>query len=265
MTVSQTTACISGLHKACYHGGRLILGLMLLMVSGIFTPAEAQFDNGYSYRREVNLVDAQVAGGPHTNFPLLISSTLADLRTTVNSGKVEDGNGYDIIFTSDQAGATQLAHEIERYVATTGEIVFWVRVESLVSTTSIYMFYGNSSIATFQGDVTSNGVTGAWDNDYLGVWHLDEIVVDNATGATHFDSTPNNHHGIQTRNGTATGQIGIAQDFDGNNDYIEDADGELYINGLTAYTLSLWIESDLTGTDRGFINADPPDGQDEPA
>lgn len=41
----------------------LIFGLALLVVSGIFIPAEAQFSNG-----------------------------------------------YDIIFTSDQAGATQLAH-----------------------------------------------------------------------------------------------------------------------------------------------------------
>ncbi len=110
--------------------GRLILGLVLLVVSGIFMPAEAAFSNGYSYRRLVDFVDAEVIGGPHTNFPVLIDSTLLYLRTTANGGKVENANGYDIIFTSDQAGATQLAHEIESYVATTGEIVFWVRIES---------------------------------------------------------------------------------------------------------------------------------------
>jgi len=32
---------------------RLFLGLALLVLSGIFTPAEAQFGNGYSYREEV--------------------------------------------------------------------------------------------------------------------------------------------------------------------------------------------------------------------
>jgi hypothetical protein len=31
---------------------RLFPGLTLLVLSGIFTPAEAQFGNGYSYRRE---------------------------------------------------------------------------------------------------------------------------------------------------------------------------------------------------------------------
>ncbi|MBW1907190.1 MAG: DUF2341 domain-containing protein, partial [Deltaproteobacteria bacterium] len=153
---------------------RLFLGLVLLVLSGIFTPAEAAHSNGYSYRVEVDFVDAEVSGGPHTNFPVLISSTVDDLKTVGNGGKVTDANGYDIIFTSDEAGDTQLAHEIESYVSSTGEIIFWVRAESLAATDKIYMFYGNSGVSTFQGDVTSSGVTGVWDNGYLGVWHLNE-------------------------------------------------------------------------------------------
>ena len=242
---------------------RLFFGFALLVTSGIFTPAEAAFSNGYSFRREVDFVDAKVIGGPHTNFPVLIDSTLLYLRTTANGGKVENANGYDIIFTSDQAGAIQLAHEIERYDATMGEIVFWVRIESFAATISIYMFYGNSGIATFQGDVTSNGVTGVWDNDYVGVWHLNEDVVDEVSVATHFDATANNHDGIQQRNVEATGQIANGQDFDGTNDFIEDADGELYINGLTAFTLSLWIQSDIIGTSTGFIIGKLPDNDDD--
>ena len=245
------------------HWPRLVVGLALLVASGIFTPVEAQYSNGYSFRREVDFVDAQVIGGPHTNFPVLIDSTLLDLRTTLNGGKVENANGYDIIFTSDQAGAIQLAHEIERYDAVTGEIVFWVRIESLAATTSNYMFYGNSAIAIFQGDVTSNGVTGVWDNDYEGVWHLNEDVVDEASGATHFDSTSNNNDGIQQGNVEAAAQIADGQDFDGANDYIEDADGELYLNGLTAFTVSLWIQSDVASTDKGFIIGKTPDNKDD--
>ncbi len=139
---------------------RLFFGLALLVTSGIFTPAEAAFSNGYSFRREVDFVDAKVIGGPHTNFPILINSTLANLRTIANGGKVENANGYDIIFTSDQAGATQLAHEIERYDATTGEIVFWVRIEALAATTSIYMFYGNSGISGRRDEQRGHGGLG---------------------------------------------------------------------------------------------------------
>ena len=75
------------------------------------------------FRREIDFVDAQVVTGPHTNFPVLISLTLADLKTTANGGNVQNANGYDIIFTSDQAGNTQLAHEIESYTASTGKII----------------------------------------------------------------------------------------------------------------------------------------------
>ena len=215
---------------------RLLLGLALLVLSGIFTPAEAQFSNGYSYRVEVDFVDAEVIGGPHTNFPVLISSTLLDLRTVGNGGKVEDANGYDIIFTSDAAGTTPLAHEIESYVSSTGEIVFWVRVESLAATTKIYMFYGNSGIATFQGDVTSNGVTGVWDANYKGVYHLNELQA----AGTHVDATGTNIDATRVGNTSGTGQIDGGQLFDGN-DYIV-AGGLNDDIDVAKGTVSAWIE-----------------------
>lgn len=165
-----------------------LLILALLVLSGIFTTAEAQFGNGYSYRREVDFVDAEVIGGPHTNYPVLISSTLLDLRTRVpNGGKVENADGYDIIFTSDQAGSTQLAHEIESYNAVSGKIVFWVRIESLAATTKIYMFYGNSSIGTFQGDATRH----EW--VFVGV----EQIADALAGRSGIDAIHLMTHGSQ--------------------------------------------------------------------
>jgi len=239
--------------------GRLLPLLVLLAVSGIFTPAEAQFSNGYSFRREVNLVDAQVAGGSHTNFPVLVDintidfpATAADLRTTANGGKVVNANGYDIIFTSDLDGTVQLAHEIERYVATTGEILFWVRIESLVSTTSIYMFYGNSSIATFQGDVTSNGVAGVWENGYEGVWHLKENPSGSAPQIA--DSTSNNNDGTMNGGMTTTdqvaGQIDGSLDFDGSNDWFNlGNDPGLRMNQSESMTFSAWVNTrSLTST-----------------
>ncbi|MCP3937732.1 MAG: DUF2341 domain-containing protein, partial [Actinomycetia bacterium] len=216
--------------------GRLpLLGFALLVVSGILTTAEAQFSNGYSYRREVDFVDAKVIGGVHSNFPVLIDSTLLDLRTAANGGKVENINGYDVIFTSDQAGTTQLAHEIESYSPVTGRIVFWVRVESLAATTSIYMFYGNSSIATFQGDVTSNGVTGVWDDDYEGVWHLHDDLL---------DATSNGNDGTNSGSTDITGKVADGQSFDGTNDYVDaGSNASLDVSG-TQITVEAWIKAD---------------------
>jgi len=221
-------------------------------LSTVDDSGNVDFSNGYTNRVEVDFVDAEVSGGPHTNFPVLISSTLLDLRTVGNGGKVEDANGYDIIFTSDAAGTIQLAHEIESYVSSTGEIGFWVRVESLAATTKIYMFYGNSGIATFQGDVTSNGVTGVWDNDYVGVYHLEEA------GGTHDDSAGSND-GTRNGNVLAAGKIAGGQLFDGDNDYVDLPDGSHDFSG--AFSVSLWAKWDdisglqnLIGKDQDGLN-----------
>lgn len=58
------------------------------------------------------------------------------------------------------------------------------------------------------------------------------------------------------------GVIDGALEFDGINDYVEDADGEDYINGLTAFTISVWIQSDTIGTNRGIILGEVPSNDD---
>lgn len=250
----RKTAGRGGLALAPLSSRTLFLSVALLLGVGILAPLEAQFGNGYTYRREIDLVDAKVVGS-HTNFPFLVAETLLDLRTTVNGGKVEsDPNGYDIIFTSDLAGTTQLAHEIEAYDPTTGKFTIWVRVESLVATTKIYMFYGNSSIGTFQGNVTSNGVTGVWDNDFLTVLHLHDDFL---------DATSNGNDVTNSGSTDIAGKIGDGQDFDGVDDRLVDEDAELFINGLSAVTVEFWIKSDVTGTDRGFMETEEPDGSDD--
>ncbi|NQW06905.1 MAG: hypothetical protein HQ480_00215 [Candidatus Pelagibacter sp.] len=82
--------------------------------------------SGYSYGKKITIDNTKVSGsGSHTNFPVLISLTDNDLRTTGNSGYVQSSNGYDIIFTSGN-GSTTYSHEIEKYNASTGEFVAWV-------------------------------------------------------------------------------------------------------------------------------------------
>ena len=59
------------------------------------------------------------------------------------------------------------------------------------------------------------------------------------------------------------GQIGGAIRFDGSSDGATVTNGANLINGRTAFTLSLWIKSDYTNTDRGFIFPKTPNGSDE--
>jgi len=58
------------------------------------------------------------------------------------------------------------------------------------------------------------------------------------------------------------GYDGGALDFGGDGDHVVDPDGAGYLNGLNALTVCMWIKSDVTGTDKGFINGEDPDGGD---
>ena len=61
----------------------------------------------------------------------------------------------------------------------------------------------------------------------------------------------------------AGGLFGGALSFDGiGGGYVVDENGGDYINGLMAFTVALWVKSNLTNTDKGFIIAKDPDGSD---
>ena len=178
-----------------------------------------------------------------TNFPVLISMTDANLKTVSNGGLVQNSNGYDIIFT-DSSETTKLDHEIETYVASTGQIVMWVRISTLSATadTIIYMYYGNSSISTSQANST-----GVWNANYKGVWHLGE------TSGNALDSTSNGSSG--TINGTVSqgtsGVFGNAYSFNGSNgNYVSvtnPGDGHLDF-GTNSFSFSGWIYMNNTPT-----------------
>ena len=191
------------------------------------------------------------------DFPLLFSVTHLDLSTA--SGQVTDPEGDDILFRAldDTAcGGVGLApctldHEIEAYDGTTGTVVAWVRVPSLNTTVSasdtvIYVYYGNS-------DITSSieNVSGVWDTDYVGVWHLEESPANGVAGhdestGNPTDATPLNFGGVAGSTTDATGQIGGADDLDGVDDHVN-ASNDGPVNDLGPMTISTWVKPDTYG------------------
>jgi hypothetical protein len=123
----------------------------------------------YKYRKRITFDPSKVSGSSDLlNFPALISITSDnDLRSVSNSGHVENSNGYDIVFTSDD-GVTLLKFQMEKYTATNGKYTAWVKIPVLSTSldTYIYMYYGNTSISTDQSS------TAVWSN-YHGVWHME--------------------------------------------------------------------------------------------
>jgi hypothetical protein len=122
----------------------------------------------YSYYRTITIDHTKVPS-TQTNFPVLISTTLASLKTQGNGGNVVNASGFDIILSTSLSDADKLDFEIESYSATTGAINYWVRISSLSSSvdTVIYLLYGCATVASSQ-----ENATGVWDANFYCVYHL---------------------------------------------------------------------------------------------
>lgn len=209
--------------------GRL-LGV-LIALAALLPVEQAQAQGDFTYRKSITIDRTNVGntGAPATltNFPLLISITDLDLKTTANGGDVTDAEGDDIIFRAhdattcnDGASVCGLDHEIEKYVPSTGQLIAWVRLPSVntisaSSNTVIYIYYGNSSITT-----STQIPTGVWDTGFKAVWHMKEAP--NGTAPQMKDSTTSVIHGSSVGSMTATdlvaAKVGDGWDLDGSND-----------------------------------------------
>jgi flagellin-like protein len=198
-----------------------------------FNDASGRCD--WDYRKKIT-IDRTRVWGSHTNFPVLVSID-ADAELAARAQK----DGDDILFTSSD-GTTKLPHEIESYRGNTGTLVAWVKLPSLTNTTNteIYLYYGNTT-STSQQSASS-----VWDSYYAGVWHLNEVVTDEATGGTHSDSTSPQNNGVQYRNDEVSGKINRSQYFDGTADYVTVSDSnDIDMTASQDFTVSAWVNTNL--------------------
>ena len=193
------------------------------------------FDSNWSCRKKITINSTMVSESDsgEFNFPIMIS-------ITSDSDLVSDPqpDGDDILFT-DADGTTKLDHEIELYNATDGDLIAWVKVPKISSTsdTTLYMYYGNSEAAD------QSNSTGVWNNNFKGAWHMKDNTI-----STILDSTSNNNDGEKKGSNepieTSNGKIGNTQDFDGNDDYIQTSSNELKTENN--FTLSAWFKTNST-------------------
>jgi len=92
------------------------------------------------------------------------------------------------------------------------------------------------------------------DESLLAWWTLDDGIGNVAQDVT------GNGRDLQVVGATwAAGRVGGAVRLDGTaGSYLVDEDGESYLNGLAAFTVAMWVKSDVIGTDRGFFNTRDP-------
>jgi RHS repeat-associated protein len=216
---------------------KLFVALTGILATGSVTPVVAQtsWSNGYAFRRTVTVDHTKVPNTDQTNFPVLVSGAYSDMATVANGGNVTSANGFDIIFTSDAAGSNPLAFEQESYNPSTGAITYWVKIPTVSYTTdtTIYLFYGNSSVVTDQSNKTA-----VWDANYVGVWHLP-----NGTSLSAADSTGNGNNGTVTGVTAVSGQIDGGGNFNGSSKITIQPPGSL----SGSFTIEAWAKPSSLG------------------
>ncbi|MGA1794649.1 MAG: DUF2341 domain-containing protein [bacterium] len=220
--------------------------------------------SGFGYKKQITIDQSVIGpscGSDLIDFPFLIQiDNDTNLRSTTNGGHVEDPNGWDIVFT-DANSVCILDHEVELYDGVNGDLVAWVRIPTLTydADTIIWMYYGNRGIFS-----PTENPDGVWDPNFVGVWHLEEQVTDDATGGTHEDST-GAHDGTQQYNGPIAGQIADGQDFDGSGDFIQIADSDALRFGTGGtdhpFSVSAWVSGETDHAQIVGKNWDPPYGE----
>ena len=148
-------------------------------VNGMETLAEFKF-------RKMLSIDAAAIVGDEilVDFPVMVSLKDEDLKSASNGGKVISDKGADIRFTKAD-GVTLLDYEIENYNPATGEMVAWVRMDSLSKkqTHSIFLYFNNK----YSLDETTHST---WNKTYKGVWHLKGALSSKIPFATQFAQAP---------------------------------------------------------------------------
>jgi hypothetical protein len=199
-----------------------------------YNPTGGPFDEDWGYKKKITINSSKVSSDL-TDFPVLISITDSDLSSRAQS------DGDDILFVASD-NETKLDHEIERYTSGTGELIAWVRIPYLSSTTDteIYMYYDNSNALNQENE------EGVWSNGYVGVYHMVESTGNIVNSAS--DTNDGTREDTPTQ---GTGQIGYGQDFTGSTGDDRFILGDL---GLTDgvqenLTLSFWVNTDDASLD----------------
>ena len=203
-------------------------------VCGCGTPdSDADFDGlvdcgdpALGWEKAITFDGAQV-DATLTAFPALVRITDSELAASAAS------DAADIYFL-DQAHATLLVHEIERYDATSGALLAWVRVPELAAATDtvIYLRYGG-------GGTDRSDPTALWSDHYY-VWHLAEDPGPGTAGGIR-DSTgraPGTAHSTMLSSDLVDAVIGKGIRFDGVDDEITFTNT---FTGSGPSTLSAWV------------------------
>jgi len=174
--------------------------------------------------------DSAKVSANNDNLMYDLSEAPSGFWSTVKS----DGGDLRVV---NSAGDTAYSFELENFdtTAETGIVFFDSQNLATGSDTTWRIYYGNGS-ASLPAPSDTLGAQNVWNSNY--------VLVSHDGGKT--DSTSNGHNGTEdggVSGGGATGQIGVATDFDGNDDRISvESDGSL--SPTPSFTFQSWVNAD---------------------
>lgn len=201
----------------------------------------AWYNPAWQYRQQITISHTLVASSTgteaYTSFPVLVSVSSTNLKYMGFGGQVASSTGNDILFTQAD-GVTKLNHEIESYSSSTGDLVAWVELPSIATSTdtNFYIYYGNANA------INQQNVTSTWNANYQGVWHLQETGIGSVGDYKDSTSYANDSNSVSNQPvATSSGQIAGAEIFNGSSSLIAINGGRAYATSAAPFSVSAWV------------------------
>jgi hypothetical protein len=198
------------------------------------------------WKRSITIDHTKVGSATHTNFPVGIIGTYADLKDGANGGHAASGNnGKDIRFYTASDLLTPLDQEKVKYVAATGEIEFYVRIPSLSNSvdTEIWMAYGDTALTS---DVSTTAV---WNSGFRAVYHLGDATTLSVNDSTSNGITLTNTASVAAAVGPNS--LGGCASFNGTSNYLVKTGGAIEVG--EPITVSFLANPDAVAAQRTMV------------
>lgn len=221
---------------------------LLLLAFLLIPAASAQavwFDSSWPYRVKIEVVPSKVATSSQiTDFPVYVS--LGDLPSGFWSNAQSDGDDIRVV-ESDEVTETPFQLVTFETASSSGELHFLADSLATTSTSTFYIYYGNSGASGY-ASTSAYGSQNVWNSNYRAVYHLSETGTTTARGFQ--DSTDYDNAGTGVSLGssnTVAGKVGRSIDFDGSADYISFANESNFdFERTNNFSGSVWVSIDST-------------------
>lgn len=150
--------------------------------------------------------------------------------------------GTDPVFVTEDG--TALASEIERIEGDV--LIAWVRLPAYALGERVPLSL------QFGAEIVAGDRAAAWQDRYVGVWHMDEAPTGIDGDEIRNSASPGEPAltvGGMTAEQSVTGAFGRGMQFDGTDDALEIHAG--FVGTLDSYTVSMWVRYDDDDGDRG--------------